>query len=326
MATFTQNSDYFDNSAISDYKKCPRSFYFRHVRGWRIQGTSHALIFGLAWHSAMEYVWEHAKEERDTDLAQNAFLRFLATWEESGMNPNPGLDELEVLGARTPMVGMEMLGNYLEQRTNTLRNCTLLANETPFAVPMPGLEDTYYVGRLDKAIAFNGGRLIIEHKTTSEYSIKHNFQPNYVESWDVSPQIKGYQFAGVLQFGDLDAVWIDAALVHKKIHNAFKFIPIAHHSVLLVGWLENTANWIMSIKADMKNLNQNNGKVEKGIFRKNEESCYGRYGPCPFLDICRTTEDPSKLAEVPVGYIHEPWEPFDILQLDQLINKEIPHA
>ena len=267
-------------------------------------------------------MWEHANELKGGDLVHETMLRFLDTWSDEGMPINPSLDEIEKLGARTPGIAAEMYSNYIDARASILRDAKLLSNEKPFAVPMPYINDTWYVGRLDKAVEYNGNRLVIEHKTTSEYSIKYSFQPNYVESWDVSPQIKGYQYGGTLTYGSIDAVWIDAALVHKKIHNAFTFIPIAHHSVLLKGWILNTNNWIQSIEYDRAVLNEQEGRLENRCFRVNEESCYGRYGPCPFLEICRTTDDPSALKSAPNGYVEDRWEPFDILKLNELIQEE----
>ena len=54
---------------------------------------------------------------------------------------------------------------------------------------------------------------------------------------------------------------------------------------------------------------------------KTAESCFGKYGACPFLDICRSIPDPSQLEEVPGGYIKEFWEPFDVLGLDKIVKE-----
>src|SRR5574337_197466 len=47
----------FDNTRISSFRSCQRSFYFRHVRHLSGGGTSRALIFGSSWHNAMDVVW-----------------------------------------------------------------------------------------------------------------------------------------------------------------------------------------------------------------------------------------------------------------------------
>jgi len=217
-----------------------------------------------------------------------------------------------------------MYGAYIDHRWQILQECELLASEQPFAVPMPHTEDVWYVGRLDKVIDFASQRLIIEHKTTTEYKKDGHFKIDYVEGWFSDSQVKGYQFGGGMFFEGTSAVWVDAALVHKSVHNGFRFIPVAHQFGLLDEWLTDTLEWIRRIEADTDRY-QSEGKLTQGTFPKNEGSCYGKFGRCPFLDICRTTADPSQISEPPPGFKLDRWEPFDVLGLDKLI-KEPSHV
>lgn len=137
----------------------------------------------------------------------------------------------------------------------------------------------------------------------------------------MSSQVKGYQFGGSLYYGNVNAVWIDAALVHKKIHDGFKFVPISHNFTLLEEWLTGTTEWIRLIINEHK-LFEARGELLPDNFRKNEESCHGKYGACPFIDICRTVCDPSSIGIVPGGFIEEKWEPFSVLGLDKLLNPD----
>ncbi len=314
----------FDNSRLSDYKTCPRLYYYKHVLGWRRDAGSVALplIFGKAWHRGLEYVWQHAGQSVDpSHLLDGAVNEFNQEWIESGLSPDLSLEQQEEYSPRTPGVGHEMLYNYINERSAILSNSRLIGNEQPFAVPMPFTEKTWYVGRMDKVIETNrDGRIVIEHKTTSAYSVKYNFQPSYIESWNTSAQVKGYEFAATLYYGEIAGVWVDAALVHKKIHNQFKFIPVMHQQVLVKEWLENTAQWIEEIKRNESQLDETKSIAGKPIFRKNEESCYGKYGECPFLDICRFTVAPST-SEVPPGYVVDKWEPFDEEELRKLVGE-----
>ena len=321
MQSPTPKSDCFDNTRISSYKECPRSFFIRHILHWRGEGTANALVFGLSWHDGMDAVWINAKKLQREDLVQLALLKFLETWEAWGLDPQPNLMTMERMAPRTPGVAGDMFHNYVDKRWNMLQESTLLAAEQPFAVPMPGMENVWYIGRLDKSIEYGPSRLILEHKTTTAYATVGNFRSEYVDSWYSSSQVKGYQFGGNLYYSGVDAVWVDAALVHKKVHDAFKFIPISHKYNLLEEWLGDTKGWISRIIADRDAYNSA-GYLQQGVFPKNEDSCYGKYGSCPFLDICRTTADPSKLDSVPPGYVKEVWEPFSVLGLDKLL--EVP--
>lgn len=316
----TPVSKCFDNTRLSTYKNCPREYFIRHILGWRPDGTATPLVFGLAWHEGMSAMWKSAKllpRPQVVELAQFAFKQEWGNW---GLPETISLADDSYYQPRTPGNAHEMFDNYSIARWRMLQDAELLADEQPFAVPMPGLDDVWYVGRLDKSVNYNGQTLILEHKTTTAYAIVGNFRTDYVDSWYASSQVKGYQFGGGLYYPHLDAVWVDAALVHRKIHDAFKFIPISHNIELLKEWIQDTRAWINRILLETK-LYEEQGDLSGGVFPKNEEHCYGKFGQCGMLDICRTCADPTKLTDVPVGYTHEPWEPFSILKLDELVQQ-----
>ncbi len=315
-----QQSKCYDNTRISAYKVCPRSYFLRHVMGWRPNGTGLALIFGLSWHDAQDVVWGFGKKFEPTDLAELAFTAFKKTWEENGQPIDIPLELEYSYAPRTPSIAYEMIVHYTDQRRKMIQGCEVVAIEQPFAVPIPDMPGHWYIGRLDKVVDYNAQRLVLEHKTTTAYATVGNFRTDYVESWFMSAQVKGYEFGAGLYYENVDAVWVDAALVHKKVHDAFKFIPVAHNFTLLSEWLDGTKSWVRQISQDEETF-KHYGELIPGLFKKNEESCFGKFGPCPFLDICRSVADPSKLQEVPGGFSHDPWNPFDVLGLDKLIQQ-----
>ena len=307
----TKETEYLDNTMLSAYKDCPRKFQLRHRMNWRSEGTSLPLIFGLAWHEAMDVMWQFIHKVPHKELPDYALAKFLESWEAQGMKAQLSLEDIEKLNPRTPSVAHEMLVGYLNARLSILTQAELIACEQPFAVPLPN-STVWYIGRLDKIVRFNGQLLILEHKTTTEYKKDGGFKTAYVEGWFSDSQVKGYQFGGALFFPGLKQVWVDAALVHKTAHNFFRFVPVEHSAPLLHEWIKDTNEWVARIKAD----------DTSGYFPKNENSCMGKYGPCPFLDICRTTSEPQRLTEAPAGYMTEKWEPFELLGLDKLVTKE----
>lgn len=312
MPILTRETEFYDNTALSAYKDCPRKFQLRHRLNWRSEGVSLPLTFGLAWHEAMDVVWQYVHKIPQKELPDFALAKFLESWEAQGMKSQLSIEEIDKLSPRIPSVAHEMLHGYINARLPILTQAELIAVEQPFAVPLPESQ-VWYVGRLDKIVRYNGQLLVLEHKTTTEYKKDGGFKTAYVESWFSDSQVKGYQFGGALFFPGLKQVWVDAALVHKQAHNFFRFIPVEHSAPLLQEWIEGTRDWVNRIKAD----------TARGYFPKNENSCMGKYGPCPFLDICRTTADPWNLKEPPPGYIAEKWEPFETLKLDKLINKDL---
>lgn len=308
MALDRTKSRIYDNSMLSSYKDCPRKYQLNYRKHWRSVGTAMPLVFGLSWHAGQDGVWQYAKKFSQDELANVAMAKFLECWEEQGLSSDLDMEQLERYAPRTPQVAQEMYINYIAARWNMLQEATILAIEQPFAVPMPGKQDVWYVGRLDKAIEFQGQKLIIEHKTTTAYKKDGGFQYTYVDSWSTDAQVKGYQFGGGLYFPGLSQVWVDAALVHKKEHQHFRFIPVAHQVNIIEEWIRDTGDWIDRVDADR----------ERNYFPKNENSCMGKYGPCQYLDICRSIPDSALPDEAPQGYKVEEWIPFDVLKLEKL--------
>lgn len=286
---------------------------------WRPEGTGIALIFGLSWHDAQDVVWGYAKKFTQAETAAIAFEAFKKTWAENDLPVDIPLEKLGYYEPRTPGIAAEMLYAYTEQRWKMLQECEVVAIEQPFAVPIPGLPDHWYIGRLDKVVDYNAQRLVLEHKSTTAYATVGNFRSDYVDSWYMSAQVKGYQFGAGLFYGDINAVWVDAALVHKKVHNAFKYIPVSHNFTLLEEWLTGTRAWVETISAEEENFKAA-GKLLPGMFKRNDESCFGKFGPCPFIDICRSIPDPSQLDAPPPGFVEEKWEPFDVLGFNKLLE------
>lgn len=316
---------YNDNTRLGDYKKCPRFFYLRHIKGWRPQGTAIPLIFGLCWHDAMDAVWigyEKVKNGTITerDLVDISMMAFENTWIDNGMKPFADMDlqDFEMLGARTPMVAKEMITHYIEKRRHVLDEAELLAAERPFAVPLyPDRTDVWYIGRRDKDIRLNGDLIIIEHKTTTEYKVDGGFKTSYIEGWYPNSQCEGYIYAANIEYKERARyVWVDAALVHKKVHDAFRFIPVSAALSTMDAWLWEARDWSNRIESEMVRLHDTKpGASIMSSFPRNTDQCNGKYGLCPFLNICRGYSNPSIVEEAPAGYIHEPWNPFELLKI-----------
>lgn len=318
----SRESSYYDNTRLSSFKECPRKYFLRHVLHWTYDGErlSIPLVFGSAWHAGMDAMWGAQGYEIGIKV-QLARLAFSKSWMEDGY-PDPEemtMESLDSLSPRTPGIAAEMFYEYATQRAKMLEECEVIAIEQPIAMPFPGLQDTWYIGKLDKVFRWNGLH-IGEHKTTSMYATAGNFQNSWVDSWEAAPQIKGYQVVGSVYHPDLQDVWVDGALVHKKIHSAFKFIPVSHTLPILKGWLEDTTDWIHNIESHTFRYREE-GNLSRGTFPRNEDSCFGKYGQCPFLPICGTCNDPSQLPGPPPGYRVEKWEPFEELGIGRLCGE-----
>lgn len=324
-----QHITLYDNTRISEFKVCPRKFYWRHVRDFAPDGKSVALIFGGSWHAALDALYTNYRDlygpQHDSVLAA-AYEAFISKWMEEGL-PHPSeldIDQLADMSPRTPQIAKEMLYAYPEARRHIFTDPSfeLIAVEKPFAVPLdPNDESKWYVGRLDKVIKWRGKYLVIEHKTSTSYKKGGPFRADFVDSFSLSSQIDGYLFGLRALYRDLAAgVWVDAALVHKEIHDGFKFIPVDRKGEHIDAWLYDTHSYIDQIEGNLEVVREGNlaDAPYMAAFPKNTASCMQFNSQCAFADLCKTLANPAQEDAPPLGYHVERWSPVSELRLSEL--------
>ena len=311
---------YYDNTRVAAYSECERKFYFRHVRNWVSDGVSLPLAFGLSWHSAMDVVWPNIDVPTEK-LANLALAAFEQTWQEAGLPlaENASIEELDGWGYRNPGTAFEMIVCYIEIRRPYIQECEILAVEKPFAAAIRTDDpDLFYIGRIDKVVRKDGRIKGIEHKTSSLYKKDGPFRADFIDDFSPNNQIDGYTHGLNMNYQQVDMILVDAVLVHKTIHDAFKFIPVKRATAHLDAWLWEVNDRIDKIEADkLRLLSYREWARVEGrhasylpAFPKQPSECIGRYGHCPYLDLCKMEPNPETIEHVPDGFKVEKWEPF----------------
>lgn len=308
------NTQYFDNTRISSFMACPRHYFFRHVKHWRPDGVPIYFAFGSAWHACMDIIWSQATLPRD-ELIELAFKAFVVTFEdETPENYEPREKEIRNAG-----LARDMIISYVDFRQEQLKRYEILSIEAPFMVPLDEAASIHYIGRLDKVFKEDGRIYVGEHKTTTSYAVKGNFQARFIESFAPNNQVDGYIYAGIMQYGDdFRGVNIDAALVHKSVR-AFKTIPISKLSQITESWLYEMNYWAAEIK-------DNTVIYEEMLKIGDEESfmpCFPKctgvcsafqgYSKCSYRELCRYSTTNPTFMETPQFFVYEPWEPYELL-------------
>lgn len=316
---------YYDNTRISAFKKCPRFYYFRHVRHWAPNATAVPLAFGGAWHMALETVWPMmcaGKPQKETIAA--GYAAFVQDWVARGM-PHPddmGYEREKEFSPRTPAVAFEMLCDYVANRASKTRDLELISVERPFIVPLDSHDDSrFYVGKIDKVVRQRGKVRAIEHKTTTAYKKDGGFRATFVDGFSPNSQVDGYLYAlHMLWPGSVQGVWVDAALVHKT-ETAFMFIPVEKQKVQLDSWLWETNYWIDQIQAHTAQLDScSPSDPFLASFPKQTGSCQDFNKNCEYHDLCRFKPNPMELVEPPAGFTHEFWDPLHETGADKLVT------
>ena len=324
--------NFYDNSRLKDYRKCPRYYLLRHELGLTRESQAPALGFGLGWHSGMDLIWKTLTGDLSLTRTCSSLLARLAVdyWKKA-MHEH-GLDFTSPMymqrePKRTMGVAHEMFFNYIQHNIDMIQSYSLVSVERPFAVPLGDLPNTYYIGRLDKEIARRGTQdiYIVDHKTTSAYSKAGGFRQDFLESFSPDPQVDGYAYAAFLRHGDaFRSVLIDAALVHKTEHKFFKIIPVSRTFSNLDAWLWEAEDWVRRIELDLERFQESDPSAPYLKAFPKAERCFEFFRSCQFKDLCRFGGNPRAAGDsVPQGYIYEPWNPFDVNRIQELGLKEV---
>lgn len=324
----------YDNTRLSDFRRCPRLYYFRHVLHWVPDYKRIPLTFGSAWHKAMEYVWAKAPGILQggghiRDVLPGAMEEFLKEWESLGMPRILSAEEEKDLAPRTPRIAQNMLIGYLESRERTIfrdPSLQVLSIERAFAVPVdPENPDNFYIGLIDKIVRHRGVIKGIEHKTTTQYKKGAPFRNSFIDSFSPNSQVDGYQYALHLLYPNekLGGVWVDAALVHRS-EEGFLFIPVEQQTQMLDAWLWDVQYWIAMVNASHEDLQ----KVRPDhrvmtAFPKRTEACFDYGSPCAYLGQCKAWSNPVG-KPLPPNMKIEHWNPLEhigpVKDLDEVLK------
>lgn len=313
----------FDNTRISDFRRCPRYYFFRHIKHWKPGGPpSNPLAFGGAWHDAMDTLWTaiHA-DMSQSDCIDAALEAWTKSWVGYGM-PHPrdmGPDTMKAFNPRTPIVAHEMLIAYYQKRHRMIKDMEIIEIERPFAVPLDTEDDElFYVGRIDKVVAPTKSSVRgIEHKTTTSSKLgsdgEAKIRPMFMETFSPNSQVDGYLYTLHLLYPDKDIdVWVDASLVSARGED-FSFIPIQKKHEYLDQWLWTTHHWIDQIERNKELLSQSSeSDPYLAAFPQDTSSCFDFNTQCPFLPLCKSRANPLTWGdEPPQHYIEDKWDPLD---------------
>lgn len=311
---------YFDNTRVSTFFKCPRSYYFRHVRHWETTGKRTPLIFGGAMHAAMDVIWTSMRNVKDDlTLTEMAATAFNEHWTKEGMELQPvHIDE-----KRNPGLAKEIIMAYIQRWRGWISEIEVLAVEQPFVIPLSEVSsDTvkvYYIGRMDKLFKDKNAQVFVsEHKTTSLYRTQGVFASEFIESFSPDSQVDGYAYASHAIFGDnARGVMVDAILVHK-LHRGFTHIPILRQLSSLDAWYWDVQYYINEILQNLEMLEESRyaGPGEDApfmmAFPKRTEHCFHKYGSCPFLSVCKYGDaNPERIVAPPENFTEHIWDPFE---------------
>ena len=307
-----------DSSKVQCYMDCPRSYFYRHVLGWKSAAPSMHLEFGNAWHLAMGELLEQKQAGQPYSVAamELAAVKFEKYWREFFTAEDELTFDPRV--KKTLANAEAGLEEYLVTYASSDLDWASLWTEIAGSVDI-GMEYPLYF-KCDAIVETpNGEIVVVEHKTDTT--------PNrvWVDQWNQKTQIGTYlHMANCLFPGKRISLCINgffpkgperlkkdgtpyASTTHQP---TFLRVPMVKTPEMMNDWLHTTWHWMSDIHVSFELLQEaKEGDPVMRAFTKNPESCTKYFG-CGYSAYCVAHANPLQhLNELPEGYIIEHWDP-----------------
>lgn len=290
----------WDSTSLGTFKECPRKYYYQHILGVSPAGTSIHLVFGTAYHKALE-VYDHIKAQGgDHEDGVHAAIKVAMSTGEyledvegrpfRGIGEGPEPDKQK---ARFHLVRAVVW--YLEQfKTDALETVVLQSGkpavELSFTFELPDAltpDGNPYLlcGHLDRLVTYMDQYYFLDRKTT-----KSTIGSYYFDQFSPNNQMSLYYAAtNVILHKVAKGGIIDAAQLlvgSARFHRDFM-----HRTPdQLEEWYADTNFWLRRAQDCAEVANE---RLDAGYFvdelayawPMNDKAC-GNYGGCPFQKVC----------------------------------------
>ena len=291
--------DIVDSSKLSVFMDCPRRFFFEYILGWRSEQKNNHLIFGHAWHKAMEHLLLHGYSKPEVSVAYELF-------EQDYRQHFPLQETDELFEPKTPFNAFKALCMYALQYASDMYEFSTEHTEIGGRISLS--EDYHLHFRMDSLNTLRDGTpMSLEHKTTGSASRQ------WVDQWSLSLQVGTYTHVMKCLFPNAQSVQcVVNGTIFQKTKIDFKRVPVHKRAQHMSIWLNNTLSWVEMLRAEYMNLAAcRESDSVLMAFPMNTGSCTKYFG-CPYHVYCCAWPNPlQQCDQPPTGMIVEHWNPMD---------------
>ena len=308
--TLSNTQHILDHTKIKGFMECPRKFFYEHMLGWNADRDDHNLVFGAAFHLALEYLYDRQKQrgshhlsERDADEAWLMFMEFYREQfpEETDADYAP----------KDPATADRVLREYIKLY-GPLDTFEVLYSEISGAVPVDETGRLVHF-RLDAVVKDirSGTYLVLEHKTSKwspslwEYSMALSLQGgvgvHVLSCLYPQEQVKGLVYNGIFFF---------------KKGPEFRRMPYIKSNEGMQDWFLTINRKFEDIERETAILLEEDSPDAPAMrsFPKNPTSCVLYNRPCPYMDFCKAWANPLRhISDTPpTGFTKKYWDPREL--------------
>lgn len=293
-----------DNTALQAYLACPREYAFSMILHRRKKAASAALVYGAAWHKAMEI---HYKTDGDRAAVM---LGTTAAWEQHDSE-----DDYRTL-ARVLMD----YDRYVKEwgKPTAEMGKTVGWPDSPLVEISTNAQGDGLIhpwaGKIDRIIDIGGLLYIEDHKTTSR------LDKNYFNQFNLSPQMMGYTYLGRQLLPDRKIAGVRINLAHiTKTKTEFNRQLFTFSDSQISEWINNVNMWIMRLGADIEfylRSIENGEDSYEALFNGfpahfGDNGCSRKFGMCAYHEVCSAPIQIRKRL-IEQEFDIRPWNPLEI--------------
>lgn len=289
-----------DSSKIQQYQKCPRAYFFKYVLGWQKRLPSIHLVFGSAWHEAMEHLLNNGYTGKSVS---EAYQKFMDRWYQEAGEDLAALDH----AYKNPAAAFEALVAYAQRYKSDQSQYNILFTETAGTVPIQIDPVRLIHFKLDSMLqkVSDGTIWSMEHKTTGRADKR------WYTSWEVLTQVGCYNHVLHILAPEPEqakGVIINGAVFKKEIE--FLRIYEVRSGSKLSEWLWEVNTWIDLIERDHQILRECDvEQVVMPCFPKNGPGCSASFYGCSHPEFCAWANPLRNLDRKPYSYKLDFWDP-----------------
>jgi len=304
-----------DATKIKCLMECPRKYFYNYVLGWRSAGTNIHLIFGSAWHEALEHLYTKGFEQ--TQIKEAYHDHFLPSY-RSFIDE----DDDEIYMPKVPRRAYLALAYYANMRKDLMQDYEVVSHNGQPMVEIGGTvnlnNDLELSFKMDTIVRNRHGIVSLEHKTGSSTW-------NWSLQWYLSMQVGTYSHVlnCLYPSEDVRGVIVDGTFFKKTKDNPktdakdplrhfdFMEVPVYLTPNAMNQWLNTAIYWLEFLKKEFIWLSEDTpSESVMQAFPMNTTGCSNWFG-CPYHDLCRAWSNPLQhIEQIPIGFEVDFWNPL----------------
>lgn len=300
-----------DSTKVTCFMTCPRRYFYEYVLGWREETPNNHLVFGAAWHKAMEVILEKGYDAAHVMEAYDAFLK------EYRKSLPPETDEL--FHPKTPDNALIVLAKYAQHYATDLKEFKVLHIEIGGRVAINDTQSMYF--KMDTVCESPRGIFSLEHKTAGSFylwdmqfplSMQVGTYTHVLYCMYPTAKVAGVKMNGVA-FKKVKRAWDQIATGQKlTVQSPYDFhrFDAFRTKEQMHNWQWNAQYWLDQIQSNfnwLKECTPDDPLLYS--FPMNTTNCT-KYNGCPWQDFCNAWANPlARCEEPPLGFKIDHWDP-----------------